>query len=183
MSAIRLLPARGTHASLDIETPATDWDTVIEAVVEGGAGNLITLAGTADALRSFLDLDTVTQDLDTIVEAVDVYELGDDITVEVLGDSGAAEGVTIEEDTVARTVVVHFEDGVSTVGDVETAIDAESTLIRVKTAGTGATVLDAATDETATPEPLADGVVVGFVVTDTAIVYHFSDGETTVADF
>ncbi len=183
MSAIRLLPVPGTYATLDIEVPAGDWDTHISAVTEGNLGNQITFAATADAVRSFLDLDAETQDLDTIVEAVELYTLGDDITVEVLGDSGAAEGVVIVEDLVARTVVIHFETAVSTVLDVETAIGATATLIQVKTAGTAATVLDAATDETVGAINLASGVVVGFEVSGYDIEYHYSDGETTVADF
>ena len=83
--------------------------------------------------------------LDTIVQAKVGGTAGDDITVELVGDSGAAEGVTIDEDGTA--VTIHFEDDVSTVADVEAAIGTDSTLIEVGTAGTGATVLDAATDE------------------------------------
>lgn len=183
MSAIRLLPAANTRASLAVDGPASaTWNTVVEAVAEGPPGNLVTLAAVADAVRASLDLDTVTGDLDTIVEAVELGVAGNDITVEVVGDSGAAEGVTIDEDLDALTVVIHFETAVSTVGDVETAITATATLIQVKTAGTGATVLDAATDETAAPEPLVGGVDFGFTVSGNDITLHFATGETLVSE-
>lgn len=65
-------------------------------------------------------------------------------TVELVGDSALLGGVTIDEST--DDIVIHFEDGVSTVGDVETAI-AASVKLAVKTAGTALTILAAATDE------------------------------------
>lgn len=86
-----------------------------------------------------LDLDTPSAALDTIVKARAGGAGGNSITVAAAADSAAAEGVTIAE--VGNAVTIHFEDGVSTVADVEAAIDADSTLIMVKTAGTGATVL------------------------------------------
>lgn len=104
--------------------------------------------GSYGSVKASLDLDTVSADLDTIVEAATAGTAGNGITVAVVGDSPAAGGVTI--DVVDNAVTIHFEDGVSTVGDVETAIAAlagADDIIDVKTAGTGATVLDAATDE------------------------------------
>lgn len=181
----RLVPLAATYAELDLEVPATQLDTVIQAVAEGAPGSLVTIAAVADSdslETASLDLDTVTGDLDTIIEAATAGADGNDITITVVGDSGAAEGVTIDE--VGNAVTIHFEDGVSTVGDVETAI-AGATLIAVRTAGTGATVLDAATDE-CTDESLAGGVDaegVYFEVSGTAITCHFEDGVSTVADF
>ncbi len=96
--------------------------------------------------EAFLDLGTLGDgNLDTIVEAQVAGPGGEDITVEAIGDSAPAGGVTIDE-TSAPAIVIHYESGVSTVGDVETAIGT-STLIQVKTAGTGGTVLDVATDD------------------------------------
>lgn len=61
-----------------------------------------------------------------------------------------SEGATIEEDTDDKTVIIHYAIGETTVEDVEDAIDADATLIQVKTAGTGVTVLDADSAFTAT---------------------------------
>lgn len=47
--ATRLLPAAGTYAELDLVGPATQLDTVIQAVAEGPDGNLITIAAVADS--------------------------------------------------------------------------------------------------------------------------------------
>jgi len=88
--------------------------------------------------------------LDTIVEPRSLHAGdGNGITVATQADSAAGDGVTIEEDLDALAVVIHYEDGVSTVADVEAAI-ADSTLIQVKTTGTAATVLVGADEITAT---------------------------------
>lgn len=186
---IVLAPAKGTRAILAIDGPASaTWNTIVEAAeaYEGGAGNSITLAAAAgnlwvpgvgtltaagnatDAVKAELDLDGVTQDLDTIVQAKLGGIAGNDITITVVGDSALAAGVTISE--VGNAVTIHFEDGVSTVLDVEAAIGTDSDLIEVKTAGTAATVLDAATDE-CTEEALASGAE--YSVTIGAIKYIF----------
>jgi hypothetical protein len=188
---VRLLPVGGTRASLAIDGPATaTFNTIVRATdeYEGPAGNAITLAiadggtwvpnvGTLTLVANVtaevaaeLDLDTVTGDLDTIIEAAAPGVEGNDITVTVVGDSAPAAGVTISE--VGNLVTIHFEDGVSTVGDVEAAITAEAALIAVKTTGTGATVLDAATDE-CTAESLAGGLTEGVTIGST--VYLFRD--------
>lgn len=172
-------------AELDLSDPGTNLDTVIQAVESGPAGNDITIAAVADndpLTKAFLDLDAVTGDIDTIIEAADGGAAGNDITITIVGDSGAAEGVTIDE--VGTAVTIHFETAVSTIADLETAIGT-ATLIAVKTAGTGATVLDAATDE-CEDESLAGGLDsegVTFEVDGTDITMHFADGESTVADF
>ncbi len=188
---IRLLPVGGTRASLAIDGPATaTFNTVVQAAedYEGPAGNDITLAiadggtwvpnvGTLTLAANVtaevaaeLDLDTVTGDLDTIIEAAAPGVEGNDITVTVVGDSAPAAGVTISE--VGNLVTIHFETAVSTVADVEAAITAEANLIAVKTTGTGATVLDAATDE-CTAESLAGGLTEGVTIGST--VYLFRD--------
>ncbi len=99
-----------------------------------------------------LDLGTLTSThLDTVIKAKSAG--GKDITVQGVDDATGA--VTLVEDTVARTVVIHYKGGTSTVTNVETAI-ATSTLIAVKTAGTGATVL-AAGQGTFAATPLTGG--------------------------
>lgn len=190
--AIRLLPlATNIRAALAIDGPASaTWNTIIQAVeaYKGPIGNDISLAAVADGtwvpnigtltlagnaaaeVAAELDLDTVTGDIDTIIEAAAPGVEGNDITVTIVGDSGAAEGVTIEE--VGNAVTIHFETGVSTIADLETAIGADSDLIAVKTTGTGATVLDAATDE-CTAESLAGGATE--TVTIGTTVYSWRD--------
>lgn len=103
------------------------------------------LAGNADSeAAAELDLGTLgDNDLDTIVEAAAAGFDGNLITVACVGDSETDAGVTVEED--GNAVTIHYESGVSTVGDVETAI-AASTLLAVKTSGTTATVLTAPAD-------------------------------------
>lgn len=92
------------------------------------------------------DLDTDATNLDTVVEAKTLVGAdGNGITVITLGDSTS--GVVVEDDIDTLTVTIHFEDGVSTVLDVETAITAGSDIIAVKTAGTAAAVLTAVGDE------------------------------------
>lgn len=93
-----------------------------------------------------LDLGSVATNLDTIVKAKTAG--GNDITIASVGDSGLGENVTIAR--VGNDFTIHFEDGVSTVADVEAAIAAltgDDALIAVKTAGTGASVLVAPDDE------------------------------------
>lgn len=112
----------------------------------------------SDFVETFAELDLGGEGsgaLDTVVQAAERGPGGNDITVEVLGDSGAAAGVTIGE--VGDAVTIHFEDGVSTVEDVEDAITASATLITVKTAGTAATVLATATDQITPGVSLAGG--------------------------
>lgn len=78
-------------------------------------------------------------DLDTIVQAVTAGAAGNSLTVRVVGDSAAAAGVTISE--VGTAVVIHYESGVSTRADIETAITASATLISVLTPGADAGAL------------------------------------------
>lgn len=49
MTLTRLLPVDGTYAELDLAGPATQLDTVIQAVAEGPDGNLVTIAAVADS--------------------------------------------------------------------------------------------------------------------------------------
>jgi hypothetical protein len=192
--AIRLLPlSLNTHALLAIDGPASaTWNTIVEAVSEGGPGSLVTLAATADGTwvpnigtftistnptnaKAELDLDTPSAALDTIVQAKLRGTGGNSITIAMAADSDPAGGVTIEE--VGNVITIHVEDGVSTVLDVETAITAESTLIEVKTAGTAATVLAGADAFAATA--LAGGTTE--TVTIGTTVYTFVNAATTTA--
>jgi hypothetical protein len=88
--------------------------------------------------------DTFGASLDTIVVATTAGDEGNDLSVALLGDSALAAGVTIVRN--GDAFIIHYESGVSTVSDVETAIAAlagGNDLIGVGTPGTGATVLTA----------------------------------------
>jgi hypothetical protein len=92
-----------------------------------------------------LDLGTLADgDCDTVVRYATRGTAGNAVTVELVGDSAPAGGVTIDEST--DDVVIHYESGVSTVANVETAVSA-STKLAVKTAGTAGTVLTAPADD------------------------------------
>lgn len=124
--AIRLLPVARTFASLDVSGPgAATFNTVIEAVNEGPAGNLITLATVAD---------------------------------------GTGAGSLTESGT---AVTFHYQSGVTTVGNFETAV-AGSTLIKVKTTGTGANVLNDPADTFSATNLSAGGATASAVPTLTS---------------
>lgn len=124
---------------VSLGSPAAPSTTAVHASY---AGN------TADTAAE-LDLGGLAAgDLDTIVEATTAGLAGNSITVQATGDSAPAGGVSI---VVAGTAVhIHYESGVSTVGDVESAITALAggdDIIGVGTGGTGATVLTAPADD------------------------------------
>ncbi len=126
---------------------------------DNGAKLAIRTAATALVLAS-LDLDTPSVALDTIVEAREGGSPGNGITV-----TGAV-GAAVLVSQVGRAVTLTWVDGVTTVAVLEAAITAylaanpTSALIKVKTAGTGATVLAAADIFAATA--LAGGSEAGF---------------------
>ncbi len=125
-----------------IKLSTGSWDFVTGYVSE-------TEVSVTPGVHAELDLATeAAGNLDTVVEATADGPQGNDIFLQLVGDSAAAANVTIN--VVGNAVVIHFEDGVSTVADVEAAIAAltgTDDLIGVKTAGTGATVLNAPGDE------------------------------------
>lgn len=92
---------------------------------------------------------------DSVLAAHVAGEDGNSITFELVGDSGGAPTITIT----GTAVVVHYQPGVTTVGNIETAITAlagASDIIDVKTAGTSGNVLDADAGEMS-PVALAGG--------------------------
>jgi hypothetical protein len=91
--------------------------------------------------------DTSHVNLDSVMQAVVEGPDGSLINIETAGDAGGGDGVTFEVD--GYDILCHFEDGVSTVEDFETALAADAAvaaLVRVKTAGTAASVLTDADD-------------------------------------
>lgn len=96
-------------------------------------------------VKASLDLGTVGSfALDTVVRARQPGRDGNLQSVVVTGDSAPAAGVTITDADGVTTI--HYESGVSTVGNVETAL-AGADLIETQTAGTGATVLTSPADD------------------------------------
>ncbi len=96
---------------------------------------------------AILDLHSLTTNVDTVIRAVTPGA-----TPSVVFTAGASlQAGTITE--LNNVVTITFKNGVSTVTDIE-ALIAQSTLIEVFTAGTGANVL-ATTDDDFTSTPLA----------------------------
>lgn len=197
MSAIRLLPAANTLASLAIDGPAAaTFNTVVEAVpaYEGPAGNAITLALAATATweacvgtltltgnptnaKASLDLDaTLTTHCDTIIENAVAGAVGNLTTIAFAAGSTVDEGEYDESAFPAITFT--FKTGVTTVADFEAAVTA-STRLDVKTAGTGANVLAVADDDFAATA-LAGGT--NTQVTIGSTVYNFVTTATTTAN-
>lgn len=182
--------AAAIKALLDLGDLATNLDTVVEATTAGAAGNSITVATLADgdpAVKASLDLGTLAGgDCDTVVEAHIAGVAGNSITVSLTGDSGPGAGVTIDP-VVAGAVAIHYESGVSTVGNVETAITALSgadDVIDVKTPGTGATVLTSPGDDFVATS-LAGGAnadPVSISRTGSALTIHFTLAVSTVSN-
>ena len=112
------------------------------------------------ATKAFKDFgDVGTGNFDTVIEAHTAGVAGNSIRVGLVGDSAGAVSITQEVVGEVRFVYIHFQPGVSTVTNVESAITALSganDTIDVKTGGTGATVL-AATDDEWAPVALATG--------------------------
>lgn len=117
----------------------------------GGAHRLYFVRGTAGT-QSTLDLATVSVDADSVIGALADGAAGNAVTISFVAD-GVGAG-TLEESGTAS--VFHFQDGVTTVADFETAI-AGSILLEVVTPGTGANILVAVDDEFAATN-LAGGV-------------------------
>lgn len=130
-----------------VQTEATSL-AVAEEVILGAIPD----AGVDNGVRAFLDLSDITAHVDTVVEAVNEGTDGNKLTIEFVGDAVAGAGTITEVGTNTR---IGFLPSTSTVADIE-ALLATSTNLRIKTAGTGATVLDA-TDEVGA-SPLAGGV-------------------------
>lgn len=191
-------PSDGATITSENDAPpgaadAVWWgDTAFYANTKGPQRFTLRLLGVSgSAVKAELDLDTPSADLDTVVRAKTAGAAGNSITVAAVGDSAPAAGVTISE--AGNAVTIHFESGVSTVANVETAIGTSSTLIEVKTAGTGATVLTAGgpPGDAFSATALAGGVDTddGILPDDTlkfeydSVVYTFTAKTTVAAPF
>lgn len=172
-----------SRAELDLGTLATQLDTIVEAITAGAAGNSITVASVADGtpgVKAELDLDVPSTNVDTVIRAKAAGAAGNLITVEFVAGAGSAAGVLTE---VGTHVKIQFKATATatTVSDLETLI-ATSTLIEVKTPGTGATSL-AAGDAFASVALAggADGDAADVTEVGDAVTLHYTPDETTVA--
>lgn len=120
-----------------------------------------------DAAAASLDLPGVA--LDTIVEARVEGAAGNAITVELVGDAGAAAGTLIE---IGTNVRLGYLPSSTTIAQLE-ALFSSSTLARVSTPGTGATVLGAGAAFAATP--LAGGTDATVAITGDGFVPRSDD--------
>ncbi len=169
---------------LDIGGITTNFDTVVEAETAGAGGDAVTVAAVDDgdpAVKASLDLSTKTAHVNTVVQAKAGGAAGDMITVEFTAGAPTAAGVLTE---VGNNVKIKYKatSVASTVTDIETLI-ATSTLIEVKTPGTGANILDGT-------DAFASAALAGGVDADppsvsesgSAVTLHFTGGATTVAE-
>ena len=79
-------------AYLDLSTPGTLLDTIVEAHAPGVAGNDITIASAADGglATAELDMSGVTTNVDSVLDAHSAGYAGNDITIALTGDAVAA---------------------------------------------------------------------------------------------
>lgn len=123
-----------------IKLSSGNWDYITRYISETEVD--VTLGTYAEKDYGLLG----TGAFDSILRATRDGTSGNDIFLQIVGDSTS--GVVV--DIVGDAVVVHYEDGVSTVAQVEAAITAlagADKIIEVKTAGTGATVLNSPADD------------------------------------
>jgi hypothetical protein len=171
-------------AYLDLGTLAANLDSVVQAKVTGAAGDTISVTAVDDgvaAVKAFLDLDTPSLGINTVVRAKVAGTVGNDITVEVYGGAPTAAGVLTE---VGRNVKlqVKLTAVATTITDLE-ALIATSTLIEVKTPGTGAHTIVAGDVFNATA--LASGTnatAASVSEIGDAVTLHFTGSATTVAE-
>jgi hypothetical protein len=133
-------------AIVEMDLAYTDVDIEGNDIAKTAHGLLLVDGPYRWKARAILNLGSLAaHHLDTLVAATTAGAGGNAVSVAAIGDSAPAAGVSIVES--GKTVTIHYESGVSTVADVEAKIGTEATLIRVKTPGTGATVLSAPTDD------------------------------------
>ena len=175
------------RATLDLGTLADEaLDTVIRAKAFGAAGAQIEVAAAGDnspAIKAELDLGAETENVDTVIEATVAGSAGDAITIAFVADGTGAGSFTRS----VAALTFHFEDGVTTVTNFESAVAALAggdDIIGVKTAGTGANILAAPGDVLAATNLAGGDDTEGATVVEdgTTVTIHYVDGESTVAN-
>ena len=167
----------------------TGLDSVLAAHAAGAAGNSLqfTLVGdSAQPVKASFGGAAWAGGYDAVLEAHTGGVAGNDWKVVMVGDSGVGAGVTVNVNAGTKTVTIHYESGVSTVADVNTAITAlagADDVVDVKTAGTGATVLTSPNDNVGVTnlEGGVDGAGVIASVSGSLLTVHYQSGVSTVA--
>ncbi len=149
--------------------------TLAGNATRANAVGTLTLVAQPTNAKAELDLASVTVNADTVVEEAAAGVAGNSTTLAFVAD-GTGAG-TLDE-SAYPAIVFHFESGVTTVTNLETAI-AASTHLDVKAAGTGANVLVVADDDFAATA-LAGGTTE--TVTVDARVYTFKDTLVAAGD-
>jgi hypothetical protein len=139
-----------TMLAADASNPRVD---LLQMKLEWVSGDSQSRVFRVEATPATLDLAAHTASVDTEVSSRVWGSTGNVIKLQ-FAPRASGVGVTVTE--TGFTVLVEYEDGVSTVADVEAAIDADSTLIEVTGNGLGAAVLSAPGD-TFGPVNLAGG--------------------------
>jgi hypothetical protein len=145
--------ARLYYAAADDQGRKQWPDSYPTAAVYGLSGGLL------DAATVAAELDLAAAgcaNLDTVIEASSPGTWGSGWTLQVAAAAAAA--VTVDRD--ARTILIEYEDAVTTVADVEAliaALERDHDVIAIKTTGTGAAVLGTPGDDLAATA-LAGGV-------------------------
>jgi hypothetical protein len=125
---------------------AAGADIVVTADANGVAGNALDFQATADGLAAAtFDFATVLTLLDSVLTFGTGGTGGNAWSVSVSAGSGGGEGVNVFEDTVNKTLTIMYEDGVSTVTNVATAVATTTNFTCV--GGTGANVLASPGDD------------------------------------
>ena len=128
----------GTKIAIAAGDGANPRVDIVQMQLQYVAGLPETRIFSSPAVKASLDLSTVTTHDNTHVQAKVPGKGGDNISIAFVKRTTGA-GVTYSENGNAITIL--YQDGVSTVANVEAAIVASSTLIEIQTSGTGATVL------------------------------------------
>ena len=177
------------YATLDCGTlGAYKLDTKLQALAPGVAGNGITLTLTGDGVLSVtasLDCATLAAgNYDSVLQAFPTppfQSWGLTQQIVLVGDSPS--GVTVDVDGTWTVYTIHFEDGASTVGDVDAAIsglDPYTYYFQVKTGGTPGTVLHALSDNFPATNMIGgtDSTPPTIVGSPPQVVIHYATGDT-----
>jgi hypothetical protein len=166
------------------------FDSELEAVTPGVAGNSIRFALAGDCtkrVKASKDFSTVADGkFDSVVVAETAGTAGNSLTVSLAGTGAPASGVVISHPS-GNVFDIVYEDNVSTVLDIENAINALSggdKLISVPTPSANPTVKPRTPASDFTATSLAggvDGQAAYLGTSGTDYTFHFEDDYTTVA--
>ncbi len=168
--------AAATKAELALSALGA-YNAVVRARVAGTGGNSITVALVMDGTpgsRAELNCTPLGDNkFDVVLESVNTGAFQNNISV-YMEASGSASVTDVDE----ITTRIRYVSGVSTVADIEALIPS-SAIVRVKTSGTGATVLIGPSAFTYTSlAGAADGTALSIGEVGSAVTIHLTPGET-----